>query len=133
MFEDKFFGKFICPDGNLSTVSFSIIIKEQTWISAVYYGNFKQFFQSRSVAETFSLLRNHPDSPEAKRMLSAVQTHYWEHIFQPGMIHSQGDIPKFHEHNQALVLHSKRADYVLKLVLSTPWIQFPFLFCCRST
>ena len=43
-------------------------------------------------------------------------------------------VTKFHEHKLlpsycALSLHCKRASYVLKLTMSTPWILSPFLFC----
>ena len=43
-------------------------------------------------------------------------------------------VTKFHEYKlipsyQALTLHCKRADYVLKLIMSTPWYQSPFLPC----
>ena len=69
---------FIYPDGNLLKTIYGEFqcIREEAWIrlvTAVYYTKFKKFFRHKSVGETFSLITNHSDSPEAQRMLSAVQ------------------------------------------------------------
>ena len=41
-------------------------------VTAVYYSRFKTFFRSKSIAHTYNIICNFPDSPEAIRMLSAL-------------------------------------------------------------
>lgn len=47
------------------------------------------------------------------------------HIPKVTKLHEYKLLPKY----QALVLHCKRANYVLILVLSAPWTHSPFLPC----
>lgn len=137
---------FICPDGNLLRMINNEFqhINEQSWVrlvTAVYYSKFKKFFRSRSINESFSLISSHSDSPEAKRMLAAVQytpssrtsLSMW-HEFLRRVTYHIPKVTKYHEHKllpsyQALVLHCKRANYVLKLTMSSPWSHSPFLAC----
>ena len=139
---------FICSDGHL----FRMIngefqyIKESAWlklVTAVYYDKFKKFFRSKDVEHTYQLITKHQDSPEAKRMLSSL--HFttpttansdlalWDDFIRRVTYHVP-TVSKYHEHKllpsyQALVLHAQRANYVLKLALSTPWTMSPFLPC----
>ncbi len=139
------YADFICPDGhflNMINNEFQHI-RESSWIklvTAVYYSKFKKFFRSKSVGYTYDLLTNHLDSPEIQRMLSSL--HYtpcsmqlpaW-HEFIRRVTYHVPKVTKFHEHKlvpsyQALLLHCKRANYVLKLALSAPWTHSPFLPC----
>lgn len=139
---------FICPNGNLMKMILGEFqhIHQDSWVrlvTAVYYAKYKTFFRSKPIQHTFNIICNHPDSPEANRMLSAVQYKAststqlpllkW-HEFIRKVTYHVPKVTKSHELKllpsfQALHLHSKRANYVLKLVLSTPWIHSPFLNC----
>ena len=137
---------FICPDGHLMKMingEFQCV-NERSWIrlvTAVYYSKFKQFFRHKPISYTNNLIISHPDSPEAKQMFSAL--HYtpstgtdlssW-HGFIRRVTYHVPKVTKYHEFKllpsyQALTLHCKRANYVLKLTLSAPWASSPFLAC----
>ena len=140
---------FICPDGNLLKMiegEFQCI-NEEAWVrlaTAVYYNKYKQFFRQRPIGYTSNLIAHHMDSPEAQRMLTALnytptsssQLQTW-HQFIRRVTYHVPKVTKYHEHKllptyQALVLHCKRADYVLKLTMSAPWMVSPFLPCYQQ-
>ena len=50
-------------------------INEKSWIrlvTAVYYHEYKTFFRNKPITHTYSMICDHPASPEAQRMLSAI-------------------------------------------------------------
>ena len=137
---------FICPNGNLLKMiggEFQYI-NEDAWVrlvSAVYYTKHKAFFRSKSITHTYDIIHNHPDSPESQRMFSALnftpssrsQLSKW-HEFIRRVTYHIPKVTKTHESKvlpsyRALLLHCKRATYILKLTLSSPLRQSPFLLC----
>ena len=138
---------FVCPMGcflKLQGGEFQYI-DEQAWVrlvTAVYYTKFKSFFRSKLISHTYGIICNHPDSAEAVRMLSCLNyspdlnkapLFIW-HEFIRRVTYHIPKITKLHEQKvlpslQALILHSKRANYLLKLVISATLVTSPFLQC----
>ena len=120
-------------------------IDEQAWVrlvTAVYYNKFKPFFRSKPISHTYGIICNHPDFAEAVRMLSSLNyspdlnkasLSIW-HEFIRRVTYHVPKVTKLHEQKvlpslQALILHSKRANYVLKLAISATLFISPFLQC----
>ena len=138
--------QFVCPDGQFLRMEMGEFqyIHEHAWIrlvTAVYFYKYKPFFRSKSVSYVYSLICNHPDSDEAKRILSAIDfsttlhtpLFKW-HDFIRKIGYHIPKVTKLHElklipSSRALILHCKRANYILKLSLSIPLTQSPFLLC----
>ena len=135
---------FICPTGGLLKMISNEFqyINEESWlrlVTAVYYTKNKAFFRSKPIIQTYDTICNHPDSPESQRMLSALnyspsrrsKFSTWHefirrvtfHVPKVTKTHEFRVLPSYH----ALLLHCKRATYVLKLALSSPLRQSPFL------
>ena len=135
---------FICPNGRLLKVEGDELqhIDEHAWIrliTAVYYSKFKTFFRSKPISYTYDIIYKHS---EARRMLSSVNytpdtkrppLATWHefihrvtyHVPKVTKQHELKVIPSF----QALILHSKRANYVLKLAVTVTILSSPFLHC----
>ena len=86
-----------------------------------------------------NIIHNHPNSPESQRMLSALnftpssrsQLSMWHELIRRVTYHIP-KVTKTHEFKvlpsyRALLLHCRRATYILKLTLSSPMRQSPFL------
>ena len=138
--------QFVCPDGHFLKMNMGEFqyIHEHAWIrlvTAVYFYKYKTFFRSKPPSYVYSLITDHPDSVEAQRMLSAINFSStlhtpllrWHDFIRKSGYHIP-KVSKLHEmklipSSRALVLHCKRANYVLKLSLSVPFTQSPFLLC----
>ena len=119
-------------------------INETSWIrlvTAVCFSKHKTFFRSKPTSYIYSQICEHPDSEEAQRLLSSInfstKMHtplYKWHDFVRKVCYHVPKVSKLHELNlipsiRALVLHSMRANYIIKLSLSVPYFQSPFLPC----
>ena len=137
---------FVCPNGQFLKMEMEEFqyINEYAWIrlvTAVYFYKHKTFIRSKPVSYVYNLLCDHPDSIEAQRMLSAINFSTllhtpllkWHELIRKVGYHIP-KVTKVHEFklipsSRALVLHCKRANYILKLSLSIPLLQSPLLLC----
>ena len=111
-------------------------VNNYAWIylvTAIYFQKHKVFFRHKSVKDVHYNLTNFPDSPESQRMFRTLdypETHKitsildW-HAFIRKLTFHKGKVTKFHEAKvlpslNALIQHCHRANYVLKLVYSSP-------------
>ena len=134
--------QFVCPKGQFLRMEMGEFqyIHEHAWIrlvTAVYFYKYKSFFRSKSVSYVYSLICNHPNSEEAKRILSAINfstTLHTPFLKWHDLIRKIGyhipEVTKLHElklipSSRALILRCKRANYILKLSLSIPLSQSP--------
>ena len=101
----------------------------------------KGFFRSKPITQTYNIICNHPDSPESQWLFSALNfgpssrspLSTW-HEFIRRLTYHIPKVTKTHEFKvlssySALLLHCRRATYIVKLTLSSPLLQSPFLFC----
>ena len=108
-------------------------------MTAVYFYKHKTFFRSKPVSYVYGLICDHPDSVEAKRMLSAINfctslhtpVLKWHEFIREVGYHVP-KVTKVHEFklilsSRALLLHCKRANYILKLNTSTSVSFTPLL------
>ena len=106
------------------------------------YTKHKAFFRSKLITQTYDIiLCNHPNSSESQRMLTALNfcpssrspLLTW-HEFIRRVTYHVPKVTKTHESKvlpsySALLLHCRRATYIVKLSLGSPLLQSPFLFC----
>ncbi len=129
---------YICaqPSGSLVTnTEGTFTIPENTWIrliTAVYFYKHSDFFRHKAISDVYNLLTQFPDAEEGRQFLSwvgyrsaSVSTLEQWHEFMQRVTFHASSVTKVYEYKllptiSALFLHLKRANYVLRMVCSSP-------------